>query len=214
MRRLQKTAKRFVFTTAITLILAVIGFQTAFGTTHTRLPGLPAAIAAAKPPTKTCPTGCVSGSGWVRPVNAPVWGGFRANNPSNPQHDGVDLGAQRDSPIRAASAGTIVTVLCDITPASWGCNRDGSAQTPGCGWYVDIRHAGSVYTRYCHMIRQPSVHVGQIVTAGQIIGYVGSSGHSGSTHLHFEVHLGDQSRNTAVDPIPFMIKHGAPLGTT
>jgi murein DD-endopeptidase MepM/ murein hydrolase activator NlpD len=49
--------------------------------------------------------------------------------------------------------------------------------------------------------------------AGQVIGNVGSSGHSSAPYLHLEVHLGDESSSTATDPIPFMAAHGAPLGT-
>jgi murein DD-endopeptidase MepM/ murein hydrolase activator NlpD len=77
---------------------------------------------------------------------------------------------------------------------------------------VDIEHGGGVVTRYCHMLTHPSVHEGQSVVVGQIIGVVGSSGHSSGPHLHFEVHLGDHSSATATNPEPFMAAHGAPLG--
>jgi murein DD-endopeptidase MepM/ murein hydrolase activator NlpD len=147
---------------------------------------------------------------WVVPVDAPVWGGFRT--PENPSHDGVDLGAARGTPIHAASTGTVVRVRCDTTPASWGCDRDGSPQIHGCGWYVDIRHTGDIYTRYCHMGQHPDVTVDQAVNAGQVLGHVGSSGNSSAPHLHFEVHQGDETSATAVDPVPFMAEHGAPLG--
>ena len=83
--------------------------------------------------------------------------------------------------------------------------------TRGCGWYVDIDHVGGIVTRYCHQLVQPYVHVGQHVAAGQVIGVVGSSGHSSGPHLHFEVHLGDHTPATAVDPIAFMAAAGAPL---
>jgi murein DD-endopeptidase MepM/ murein hydrolase activator NlpD len=63
------------------------------------------------------------------------------------------------------------------------------------------------------MLVRPSVTVGQQVLAGQVIGLVGTSGNSSGPHLHFEVHLGDQSAGTAVDPRPFMAAQGAPLGT-
>ena len=71
-----------------------------------------------------------------------------------------------------------------------------------------------ILTRYCHMLRQPNVTIGQHVTAGQILGYVGSSGHSSGPHLHFEVHVNnDTTPNGAIDPIPFMATR-APLGQT
>ena len=147
---------------------------------------------------------------WTQPVHAPIVSGFRTA--SRPTHNGVDLGAARGTPIRAAAAGTVTVVRCNITPASHGCDVDGSPATPGCGWYVDIEHDGGIVTRYCHMLVQPDVQPGQTVTTGQIIGIVGSSGHSSGPHLHFEVHLGDHSRDSAVDPVPFMAAHGVPLG--
>jgi murein DD-endopeptidase MepM/ murein hydrolase activator NlpD len=172
--------------------------------------GQPAGAAPGKPPAAAAPPRSVGAAGWVRPVDAPVWSGFRTRD--RPTHDGVDLGAARGTPIRAASAGTVVTVLCNITPAAHGCDRDGASSMRGCGWYVDIRHPGNVYTRYCHLLRRPVVSVGQTVTTGQILGLVGSSGRSSAPHLHFEVHRGDQSSATAVNPITFMAAKGAPLG--
>lgn len=62
------------------------------------------------------------------------------------------------------------------------------------------------------MLTHPYVAVGDQVVAGQVIGLVGSSGHSSGPHLHFEVHLGDQTASTATDPVSFMAAQGAPLG--
>lgn len=146
---------------------------------------------------------------WVAPVRAPLVSGFRT--PERPTHDGVDLGASRGVPIQATSAGTVVVVRCSIVPASHGCDRDGSPSTPGCGWYVDIRHLGDVYTRYCHMLTRPVVVDGQSVVAGQVIGVVGSSGHSSGPHLHFEVHVGRRNEGV-VDPATFMAARGVHLG--
>jgi hypothetical protein len=148
--------------------------------------------------------------GWVAPVRAPIVSGFRT--PHRPTHNGVDLGAPRGTPIHAASSGVVTTVRCNITPVEYGCDRDGSLQTPGCGWYVDVEHPGGAVTRYCHMLTHPAVTEGQPVAAGQVIGIVGSSGHSSGPHLHFEVHLGDHSAASATDPVPFMTAHCAPLG--
>ncbi|WP_426502856.1 peptidoglycan DD-metalloendopeptidase family protein [Dactylosporangium sp. McL0621] len=149
---------------------------------------------------------------WVTPVDAPIVSGFRTTQ--RPEHQGVDIGAARGTPIRAASAGVVTVVRCNITPASHGCDRDGSPATPGCGWYVQIRHDHDILTRYCHMLRQPDVVIGQHVLAGQILGYVGSSGHSSGPHLHFEVHINnDTTHNGAIDPISFMATR-APLGQT
>ena len=167
---------------------------------------------AAPPADNGCAGSCAPAAaptGWVRPVDAPIWGGFRIDE--RPDHDGVDIGAGRGAEIRAASAGTVARVHCDA-PSWHGCDIDGSPQISGCGWYADIRHEGNIYTRYCHMLHRPAVSEGQSVAAGHVIGVVGSSGNSSAPHLHFEVHLGDQSRGTAVDPVAFMAEHGAPLG--
>lgn len=147
---------------------------------------------------------------WIQPVLAPIVSGFRT--PERPSHDGVDLGAGRGTPIRAASAGTVTVVRCNIRPASHGCDVDGSPQTPGCGWYVDIEHANRIVTRYCHMLTHPYVQEGQAVAVGQVVGLVGSSGHSSGPHLHFEVHIGGNSSETATNPVPFMASVCAPLG--
>ena len=57
------------------------------------------------------------------------------------------------------------------------------------------------------------VTVGQQVTAGQVIGYVGATGNANGPHCHFEVHVnGDDSFAGAVDPVLFMANEGAPLG--
>ncbi|RLK24724.1 peptidase M23-like protein [Micromonospora sp. M71_S20] len=160
--------------------------------------------------------GCGASGPWTQPVLAPVGSGFRSS--ARPGHDGVDLSAPRGTIIRAASAGTVRTVRCNAvhadTGAEWGCDRDGDpVLTRGCGWYVDIDHVGGLLTRYCHMDQPPMVAVGQPVAAGQPIGVVGSTGHSSGPHLHYEVHHnGDASPNGAIDPVPFMAAHNAPLG--
>jgi len=160
------------------------------------------------------PSTASADSDWVAPVNAPIWGGFK--EPA--YHHGVDLGAARYVPIRAASAGTVIVKKCNasLNGQPYSCDIDGSPQVLGCGWYVDIAHAGGIVTRYCHMVSEPLVNVGYKVETGQRLGYVGSSGNSSAPHLHFEVHIvaeGDYAHNgNAVDPVPFMAKRGAHLG--
>ncbi|WP_433458330.1 M23 family metallopeptidase [Micromonospora sp. CA-248212] len=58
----------------------------------------------------------------------------------------------------------------------------------------------------------PLVTVGQQVVAGQVIGCVGSSGHSSGPHLLFEVDLdGDRSEGGAVDPVLYLPVRGFDL---
>jgi murein DD-endopeptidase MepM/ murein hydrolase activator NlpD len=105
--------------------------------------------------------------------------------------------------------------LSDARPAKqWPCRTARSLARCREGWYVDIDHDGGIVTRYCHQLVQPYVHVGQHVNAGDVIGITGSSGHSSGPHLHFEVHLGDHSPQSAVDPVAFMASVAAPLGAT
>jgi murein DD-endopeptidase MepM/ murein hydrolase activator NlpD len=163
---------------------------------------------------KCAQPGDIAASGWTAPVVAEIVSGFRT--PERPTHNGVDLGAARGTPIRAAAGGIVTLVRCQATTASgawYGCGQDGSPSILGCGWYVEITHADHVMTRYCHQQTQPRVTVGQRVAAGDIIGIVGTTGNSSGPHLHFEVHLnGDRSFAGAVDPVPYMRDKGAPLG--
>jgi murein DD-endopeptidase MepM/ murein hydrolase activator NlpD len=154
--------------------------------------------------------GEIAASGWTVPVKGPIVSGFRT--PDRPTHNGVDLAVPKGTVVRAAAAGQVLVAMCDKIGVA-RCNQDGGLDTAGCGWYVDILHAGNVITRYCHMVQRPDVVVGQTVAAGQQIGLSGTSGNSSGPHLHFEVHLGGDANSTgAVDPVPFMANAGAPLG--
>ena len=158
----------------------------------------------------------VASGGWTQPVHAPVGDGFRP--PSRPTHQGVDLIAKRYTVIRAVSAGKVVWAGCDGDTGN--CDVDGSPQTGGCGWFVEVLHAGAIASRYCHMVRKPDVNYGQHVNAGDPLGLVGTSGHSSGPHLHFEIHHDVTcgatrcrlSKQNAQDPVFFMKQVGAPLG--
>ncbi len=157
--------------------------------------------------------GQIAASGWTLPVlGAKIGSGFRT--PDRPTHQGVDLIVGRFTAIHAASSGIVSVVKCDVDHSgNHTCDIDGWPGKGGCGWMVEIVHAGNVMTRYCHMVQHPAVTVGQHVTAGQQIGRVGTSGNSSGPHLHFEVHLNDDRRSVgAIDPVPFMAKVGVPLG--
>ncbi|HKH50395.1 MAG TPA: M23 family metallopeptidase [Mycobacterium sp.] len=148
----------------------------------------------------------VGPQGWVAPVKARIVSGYRT--PDRPNHQGVDLGAARGTNIHAAAAGAVTIAECNVKPASHGCDRDGSTEIKGCGWYVQLDHGAGVGTVYCHMLRRPSVAVGQRVAAGQTIGIVGSSGNSSGDHLHYEVLV----HGVETDPVAWMRSREAPLG--
>ena len=140
----------------------------------------------------------VGPGGWVQPVRAPIV------SPYGPRpggfHAGVDLGAPRGTPIRAASSGVVVVSRCQSGTGT--CDRDGGVEVTGCGWYIDIRHPGNIITRYCHMGSRPEVAVGETVRAGQVIGYIGSSGNSSGPHLDYEVHSTSQPASPPTAPTP------------
>ncbi|MEU4568938.1 M23 family metallopeptidase [Micromonospora sp. NPDC023956] len=86
-------------------------------------------------------------------------------------HYGVDIAGNSGMAIGAAYPGTVAV----------------AGFTSGGGYLVTLNHAAGYQTRYLHMVRQPSVVVGQQVGQGQVLGYVGSTGNSTGPHLHFEI---------------------------
>ncbi|MEV6629805.1 peptidoglycan DD-metalloendopeptidase family protein [Actinoplanes sp. NPDC051470] len=161
------------------------------------------------PKTSTTTPAPVVAKTWTQPVSAGLVSGFRTV--TRPSHDGVDLGAARNTLIKAANGGKVIRVVCNASTNN--CDVDGSRSISGCGWYVEVQHALNYVTRYCHMVRKPSVVVGQTVATGQLLGYVGTSGSSSGPHLHFEVHTGTPATHAnAIDPIRFMAARGAPIG--
>jgi murein DD-endopeptidase MepM/ murein hydrolase activator NlpD len=154
----------------------------------------------------------IAASGWTLPVVGPIVSDFRTAD--RPAHNGVDIGVPRGTPVRAAAAGIVLVARCNASlyGGPYSCDVDGSPDVQGCGWYVDVLHAGRVITRYCHMMVRPIVYVGQSVGAGEVIGLSGSSGNSSGPHVHFEVHLNaDAGPSGAVDPVFFMNQVGASL---
>ncbi len=94
-------------------------------------------------------------------------------------HQGIDIAAEMGTPIVATADGV-------VTLAGWNAG--------GYGNMVDIDHGSGVSTRYGHA-SAVVVTVGQRVRRGQIIAYVGSTGHSTGPHLHYEVRLSGQPVN-------------------
>lgn len=86
----------------------------------------------------------------------------------------VDIGAPKGTSIYAAAAGTVIIA------------RNNGAYNGGYGNYVVISHPNGTQTLYGHM-SQVLTSVGAHVSAGDVIGKVGSTGMSTGPHLHFEV---------------------------
>ena len=103
----------------------------------------------------------------------PVYGDWRF-------HSGVDLAAPSGTPIIASRAGRVKTTTYD-----WAS-----------GYYVTLDHLDGFETKYLHMTHY-IVSEGEYVNAGQVIGYVGSTGTSTGAHLHFGVYYNGSSVNPA-----------------
>ena len=126
--------------------------------------------------------GPVQSSRTFAPVNGRMTSGFGMRR--HPilgyvrRHAGIDFGAAWGSPIFAVSDGIVSFA-----------GRHG-----GHGNYVRLEHGGGLGSGYGHMSRI-AVAPGTRVRAGQVIGYVGSSGLSTGPHLHFEVYRGGATIN-------------------
>ena len=128
--------------------------------------------------TDTTPsTQAPSSSGWVKPLSGrlnvtspfgmrvhPVTGVYK-------MHEGVDLSAPQGTPIYAAKSGKVTRT---------------AYQEGGAGYYVSINHGDGFSSIYMHMTHY-IVRSGDYVNAGQVIGYVGSTGISTGPHLHFGI---------------------------
>jgi len=125
------------------------------------------------------------------PANLPtVWAhlgkinnefGFRRNpfgGRSYEFHPGMDIDGERGDPVLAPATGVVIK-------ASW---------TGGYGNMIEVDHGNGLTTRYGHLSRI-EVTVGDTITRGQLIGYVGSTGRSTGPHLHYELRLGEKPIN-------------------
>ena len=122
-----------------------------------------------------------SSQGLIWPVSGPVTSpfGYRWGR----LHAGIDIGVGYGTPIHAAASGTVVL-------AGW---------TGGYGNYTCIDHGGGMATCYGHQSSY-AVSGGAQVSQGQVIGYVGNTGHSFGAHLHFEVRI----NGNPVDPLGYL----------
>jgi murein DD-endopeptidase MepM/ murein hydrolase activator NlpD len=123
----------------------------------------------------------ISSQGFIWPLNAaitspfgPRWGSF---------HPGIDLAGYTGEPFVAAKGGRVIY-------ASW---MDGY----GNATMIDV--GGGIVTLYGHQTRL-GVSLGDNVSQGQVIGYVGCTGYCTGPHLHFEVRV----NGTAVDPMRYL----------
>ena len=116
----------------------------------------------------------------VRGSNGPTYSGYYirpvvGGRKSQDLHgyNGIDFAAPNRTPILASASGTVII-------------SRGSGWNGGYGTYVVIRHDNGTQTLYAHN-SQNIVYTGQYVVQGQVIGYVGNTGRSTGSHLHFEV---------------------------
>ncbi len=97
-------------------------------------------------------------------------------------HTGIDIRAAKNTKIYAAKSGMVIT----------------STYNRSYGNYVVVSHTDGSSTLYAHM-NSRAVKEGEIVTQGQVVGYVGTTGSSNGYHLHFEVRINGVRK----DPVDF-----------
>jgi len=95
-------------------------------------------------------------------------------------HSGVDLAAPGGTPIKATRSGTVTRATYDSAS----------------GYYVSVNHGDGFSSSYLHMTHY-IVGVGDKVSQGQVIGYVGSTGWSTGNHLHFSIYYNGVAQNPA-----------------
>ncbi|MCW2961108.1 MAG: Peptidase [Thermoleophilia bacterium] len=125
--------------------------------------------------------GNVSPAGLMWPVSGPVvspfgqrWGRL---------HAGIDIAIAAGNPIHASAGGV-------VTHAGW---------MGGYGNLVIVQHAGGLSTSYAHQ-SQIATGVGQVVTQGQLLGFIGCTGHCFGDHLHFETRI----NGNPTDPMAYL----------
>lgn len=122
-----------------------------------------------------------SAAGFTWPTSGQITSGFGPR--WGRMHQGLDVAAPTGRPITAAKSGKVIL----------------AGASGGYGNLVVIDHGGGLSTAYAHQSRI-AVGVGDVVTQGGLIGYVGSTGRSTGPHLHFEVRVNGAAR----DPLPYL----------
>jgi murein DD-endopeptidase MepM/ murein hydrolase activator NlpD len=122
------------------------------------------------------------GSGaFIWPVSGPVVSGFGMR--WGRLHAGIDIAVPSGTAIHAADSGRVVLM-------GW---------VGGYGNYTCVQHTGSLSTCYAHQSSFATSN-GASVSKGQVIGYVGCTGHCFGDHLHFEVRV----NGAPVDPLGYL----------
>lgn len=120
-----------------------------------------------------------SGGGWVWPVPAGTITTQRFGGPRG--HGGLDLAKRSGGPIYAAADGVVS-------------RADGDGYNGGYGKVAVVNNGNGIQTLYAHL-SQIYVQPGQVVSAGDVIGLMGTTGRSTGVHLHFEVIVHGIKRN-------------------
>jgi murein DD-endopeptidase MepM/ murein hydrolase activator NlpD len=92
-------------------------------------------------------------------------------------HNGIDLVAPYAAPVLASGDGVVVYIGWN-----WADGVDPA-------WIVVVAHSGALRTWYAHLLPKRPVEVGDVVKAGDIVGYEGNTGNSTGAHLHWMVEL-------------------------
>jgi murein DD-endopeptidase MepM/ murein hydrolase activator NlpD len=121
----------------------------------------------------------------IWPVNGPITGAFGEQRPGH-IHAGIDIAAPEGTPIHAADGGRVVLM-------------QGIGASGGYGNYTCVQHTATMSTCYAHQSRF-GTSMGARVSKGQVIGYVGNTGHSFGAHLHFEVRI----NGVPVQPLSYL----------
>ena len=125
--------------------------------------------------------GGLSASGLIWPVSGPIVSPFGPR--WGRMHEGIDIAIGAGNPLHAAASGV-------VTHAGW---------MGGYGNMVIVQHANGLATGYAHQ-SQIAVTNGQVVGQGQLIGFIGCTGHCFGDHLHFEVYV----NGTPHDPMAYL----------
>ena len=156
------------------------------GSSSKRRPRVPVHRHAPPPPPRSAADSS-AGEALIWPVRGQITGRFGENRGSH-YHSGLDISAPGGTPIKAAAAGSV------IHQGWYG----------GYGNYTCVAHV-TITTCYAHQSRYAAgAEKGAQLTQGQVLGYVGSTGHSTGNHLHFEVRKGLTMGSTPVDPMQYL----------